>query len=68
MKVNHSIFYSFVVYKIDTLISNAQKTITMQTMIDNGVPKHLAQKAAGDVYDPVHGIGEADPNIWGPEV
>ena len=53
---------------VKALISNAQKTITMQTMIDNGVPQHLAQKAAGDVYDPVVGVGAASDDIWGPVV
>jgi hypothetical protein len=53
---------------VKALISNAQKTITMQTMIDNGVPQPLAQQAAGDVYDPVVGAGAASDDIWGPVV
>ena len=50
---------------VKALISNAQKTLSMRTMINNGVPRAVAQQALGPVYDPVQGIGAADPNIWG---
>ena len=51
---------------VKALIANAQKSVTMQAMITSGMDRQMALQAAGDIYDPVQGIGTASDVIWGP--
>ena len=53
---------------VSRFLSDIIKKSKIDELVKSGIHPVTASDLVGEVIDPVEGVGNADPNIWGPVV